>query len=535
MAENIVKRLHISGLTPGLTSEDLSRRLSGFGTVKAVDGFGLCDGVGQPRKFGYVTLETTQGQLSRCLNLLSGSTWKGAKLRIGEAKPDYAQRLAAEREAASAEPPKKKRKGLVGREAADMSLVTPENVAGRSGWKVTPLGRILRPVRMRPDHPLPPPNEEKEKARLKGKKSLDEGERKKKRRMKEPDSRARRRTIDVTRYGSVHLKGMFLDMEVMGTKPEGHLERVHEVEVVSQSSETESEEDEAVVEETDNRTNIHPAPEAVAPSAPPLPAEYAPASKSLPDDNTDIATEKKLTLDLLASLFGNKDDDDWVGRESVGSDIDEVEIGKRHRTIVDVEDDGNFEVVPMDVDGPLPVDMEEEDEPAQAISDVPTQPPPTKQQQDTKLKDLFAPREEDAGFSLVGHLDLDLELDDEIPFATAEAESSTSLQPTSAPAVVAPPTHSSSQFNANMPLFFPHPASAGPSNKSRPKDIFDVAMEHKWHWRDPDVEFYRTGSEADIRKRWEDSKVELTKEWKRRWREAGKISRRRKLGDTGDT
>ena len=26
------------------------------------------------------------------LNLLSGTTWKGAKLRIGEAKPDFAER-----------------------------------------------------------------------------------------------------------------------------------------------------------------------------------------------------------------------------------------------------------------------------------------------------------------------------------------------------------------------------------------------------------------------------------------------------------
>ena len=26
------------------------------------------------------------------MNLLSGSTWKGAKLRIGEAKPDYHER-----------------------------------------------------------------------------------------------------------------------------------------------------------------------------------------------------------------------------------------------------------------------------------------------------------------------------------------------------------------------------------------------------------------------------------------------------------
>lgn len=62
----ITKRLHISGLTPALTPNDLSTRLSTFGIVKSVDGFGLQDGLGQPRKFGYVTLETTTGKLARC-------------------------------------------------------------------------------------------------------------------------------------------------------------------------------------------------------------------------------------------------------------------------------------------------------------------------------------------------------------------------------------------------------------------------------------------------------------------------------------
>ncbi len=108
--ETITKRLHISGLTPSLSPADLSKRLSTFGTVKALDGFELLDGVGQPRKFGYATLEGTPAQLAKCelklslgkdallmyrnigANVLSGSTWKGAKLRIGDAKPDFAQR-----------------------------------------------------------------------------------------------------------------------------------------------------------------------------------------------------------------------------------------------------------------------------------------------------------------------------------------------------------------------------------------------------------------------------------------------------------
>lgn len=63
----ITKRLHISGLTPNLTPSDLSTRLSTFGTVKALEGFGLPDGLGEPRKFGYVTIEGTAPKLARCV------------------------------------------------------------------------------------------------------------------------------------------------------------------------------------------------------------------------------------------------------------------------------------------------------------------------------------------------------------------------------------------------------------------------------------------------------------------------------------
>ena len=67
----ITKRIHISGLTPALTAADISQRLSSFGTVKAVDGFGLLDGVGDPRKFGYVSLETTPSKFARCKPIIS--------------------------------------------------------------------------------------------------------------------------------------------------------------------------------------------------------------------------------------------------------------------------------------------------------------------------------------------------------------------------------------------------------------------------------------------------------------------------------
>src|ERR1700730_15855912 len=119
MTEPVERRLHISGLSPNITPADISERLSKFGTVKAVDGFGLLDGVGLPRKCGYITICMTPMALKECKppaqlwypayrmphirsslncslsgqNIFSGSTYRGAKLRITEAVPDFRERF----------------------------------------------------------------------------------------------------------------------------------------------------------------------------------------------------------------------------------------------------------------------------------------------------------------------------------------------------------------------------------------------------------------------------------------------------------
>lgn len=64
--ELITKRLHISGLTTSITVQDLSQKLGSFGKVQSLDGFGTLDALGEPRKFGYVTIETTKPKLARC-------------------------------------------------------------------------------------------------------------------------------------------------------------------------------------------------------------------------------------------------------------------------------------------------------------------------------------------------------------------------------------------------------------------------------------------------------------------------------------
>jgi hypothetical protein len=315
---------------------------------------------------------------------------------------DRYDRLAQERQAAIDEPPKKRRKRSGGVQAEDMSLVTPENVVGRGGWKVTPLGRIVRPVRMRPEHPLPPVDEDKmKKAKPKAvkKRGIDgkDEEKKKKKRVKDPDTRARRRTIDVTRWPSVHLKGMFLGMEMVGTRPDNSIGAVADVVVESDESESESEEE--VVEEVEEVPAPAPAPPTPSPPPPksiPTVSAPTPATAVLPDNNTDIELEKSQSLNLLASLFGGKKETDWVGRESVGSDIDEDELTKGQGMLLDGNDDGEFEIVPMDTtDVALVVSEDSDDDMEVEVKQASPRPPTQKERQATKLKDLFAPREED--------------------------------------------------------------------------------------------------------------------------------------------
>lgn len=71
----VSKRLHISGLTPSISQQDLSQRLSTFGTLKSLDGLGLVDAVGNPRKFAYATLEGAPAKVTKCLSFSLSATF----------------------------------------------------------------------------------------------------------------------------------------------------------------------------------------------------------------------------------------------------------------------------------------------------------------------------------------------------------------------------------------------------------------------------------------------------------------------------
>ena len=271
-----------------------------------------------------------------------------------------------------------------------MSLVTPENAATRGKWRVTPAGRLIRPMRMRPAHPLPPTLDAAKAAKGKEKGKV-------RKRVKEPLNRARRRTIDPTKWGAQYLKGIYLENAAAVSQPprtrlgptqddapapvSASEESDEEVDGIDSAEDgeaiggdnTDSEEDEEDEDDDDIPT---PSPSKT------LASSSMKSSALGPVPTSELDAEKSQSLGLLQSLFGDKED--WGGAESVGSDVDEEDLRAAVAAAPIAGVDGE---TAMDVDVPAPEKVPQDTHPA-ASSVV----------QRTKLKDLFAPREEEGQF-----------------------------------------------------------------------------------------------------------------------------------------
>ncbi|POW05431.1 hypothetical protein PSHT_10762 [Puccinia striiformis] len=186
MAEQESFRLHVGGLGPSVVSEDLQRRFAAFGTVVKVDGVGKLDANGFPLKYAFVDIISTATQIKRCMNLLSGTTYKGSTLRIAPARPDYAARIEREKanlpintcvdpdeeaiqisEEKAAQKLERKlakirarKRGIEGYESSNMELMTVKKFKSRigtHGWKKDAETSLpIFPILTRPLRPLPP-------------------------------------------------------------------------------------------------------------------------------------------------------------------------------------------------------------------------------------------------------------------------------------------------------------------------------------------------------------------------------------------
>ncbi|KAI9609567.1 hypothetical protein H4Q26_007527 [Puccinia striiformis f. sp. tritici PST-130] len=174
------------GLGPSVVSEDLQRRFAAFGTVVKVDGVGKLDANGFPLKYAFVDIISTATQIKRCMNLLSGTTYKGSTLRIAPARPDYAARIEREKanlpintyvdpdeeaiqisEEKAAQKLERKlakirarKRGIEGYESSNMELMTVKKFKSRigtHGWKKDAETSLpIFPILTRPLRPLPP-------------------------------------------------------------------------------------------------------------------------------------------------------------------------------------------------------------------------------------------------------------------------------------------------------------------------------------------------------------------------------------------
>ncbi|KAI6008091.1 hypothetical protein EDC04DRAFT_3146498 [Pisolithus marmoratus] len=472
----VTKRLHISGLTPSITSTDVHRRLSTFGSVKSLDGFGKLDALGDPRPFAYATLEGKEKDLARCMNVLSGSTWKGTKLRIGEAKPDYRQRI----DYLNSRPPppprttRSKRLQLV---VVSPVLDTPlsrDDAVKMPGSAMPPSGRVIRHMRTRPERPLEPTHATGGVQRTRGQ-SGEKG--KKGRKTKDPPLRARRRMIDPTKWESTYLTGALLEMVV--------------------------------------------------------------DAGTFAEDETEEAPQHAFTREVEERTGG-------VGRVSINpaqrNTGEDVQMGDTHPTTAHLPATANTRTA-----------TPETDTTAAAV--------PTK----TKLKDLFAPREEELSFSLLSHLDLDLELEDDV--LGASSISATTLPSTHVTASssepssglnskyqvpVKKPGHEGDRgitLDSTRPLLFPLVQSLPYSYPGTPDSNLTSRLMHtharsetgsivfpRSHVnagvpRDPSSQVPLSGTEwrlqrspdateQSIREVWERNKGELTNAWKKAWKEA---------------
>ncbi|GJJ68291.1 nucleolar protein 8 [Entomortierella parvispora] len=145
--EHISQRAFIGGLAKDVTPNDVEGRFKSFG--KLTDVYLAKDVDGSCRGFGYVTLDTTRKDWSKCVALFNGAKWKGHVLKIEEANKDWQTKRQEDLEK-QAKMEKKEKDALVkkfkrqpAKHAEDMSLITDKNMDGKRGWK---RGRFGRPV-----------------------------------------------------------------------------------------------------------------------------------------------------------------------------------------------------------------------------------------------------------------------------------------------------------------------------------------------------------------------------------------------------
>ena len=252
-------------------------------------------------------------------------------------------------------------------------------------------------MRMRPGKPLAPPSAVT--PNTPGKK---DGKRRRKRE-KLKLVRARRRTIDPTKWDSQHLKGAFLDSIVV-TDDGGNLPAATPSgpDTTDDQEETDPSGEEEEEEEGDESDSSEP--ESVVEGAPKA-TDIAQTKCNMVDTDHDFNQEKLRALSLLDSMFGGlARDQEWGGEEALDSDdnmqeLPPVEASPPPKSFGSSSERAFENPALEPAIEEVQEDSESEDSSAAASTPVPERAPISVAIQNAnttkaKLKDLFAPQEE---------------------------------------------------------------------------------------------------------------------------------------------
>ena len=622
------RRLHISGLNPGQCSvQDLHARFASF-QLQVRDVFNWPpgeDGVGKAQNWCFLTVEGEAAKIKRATDVLNGTIWKGSKLRIGTASKEQWRKAdeVVEEEAEKEKKKKKRRARGVESDRIHQPVTAHDVDAGLWGWKKTPAGHLIRPLHMRPAHPLPRPiagpsvvpNDGKEKAKRRPGPS-------------KPMTRARRVTVDPSRYGAIHLSGLVLDEGADGL-PEGSgwmceeteegsvkwtlqdstgailLEEIVVLRRLDEADAAHSSEAEIETESGSDESSMDEVAEAISKAAAQLSSDSEDEEVRLPSKQAGVQVqpfqfesfdpaeesdfsdgyqetqptpaaepqnwkiEKQGHLDLLKNMFGGASqlpasppppmpvatwEEESESEQDEGAGQTE-EIARSAETSLT----GTQDQMPAQPVAAVPLtgaqkraallgggiaanessqfravvrfdpgsDLAEEDELAeeetqmqeveaeQSLTEAPTMVPRPDRVEMSSLKDMFRPKEDSTGFTLLGDLDLDLEED----YGEEEEE------------VMETPVHIA------RPSTLSDPASAAtPARQTNVPFLFPslVGDDRSWLWvlqHDRTLTaFCKDKTDDEIQAQWKERKAVLTQDYKRRHREALKKKKRKYTG-----
>lgn len=305
-------------------------------------------------------------------------------------------------------------------------------------------------------------------------------------------------------------------------------------------------------------THKVPAAKATAPppklTASPSPAPIATKESSLPDPVRDAArAERSRDLGLLASFLG-KDVSvaakptrgEWAGFDEDDDEDEEESVPLRIRggradpeeedEDEEMDDSSSSSSESSDDSSSESSDSEEEDAPAAkaipapsiptkaATTEKPAEPAPVAPQSKTQsaLKAMFAPAPATSSFSLLGALDADIELDEELDIPLAPPPVRQVYEPAAELQPLAASKKSHFDPDPSIPLFFPSFGKGG-------KDAMKEDREKEGY-----TGFWKQETDEEMKEIWERDKGDLTRDWKKRFRDGKKQRKRRGGGQDVD-